>query len=106
MLTGPFTTFGGELAWICVEPDVLTFVASCAPNLTCGDALKFWPMMVTAVPPAAGPSDGCTMGAAASVGAEPDRVAGLAASTKLTPRFERLKTSCVSSTSSISDETP
>src|ERR1051325_1841349 len=83
-----------------------TFAANCEPNLSCAGEVKFWPLRIAEVPPAIGPSEGCTLGAAIMAGAVKEIVPGAAASRKLTPRFESTKKSCVSSASSIIKAAP
>ncbi len=48
----------GEVAVIEVAPLMVTLVAAVEPNLTVDAAVKFVPVMVTDVPPAAGPEAG------------------------------------------------
>ncbi len=48
----------GEVAVIEVAPLMVTLVAAVEPNLTVDAAVKFVPVMVTDVPPAAGPEVG------------------------------------------------
>jgi len=51
----------GVVAVICVAPTTTTFVAALLPNVTVAPAAKFVPVMVTDVPPAAGPLFGDTL---------------------------------------------
>ena len=50
----------GVVAVICVPLTTTTFVAAAPPNVTVAPAAKFVPVIVTAVPPAAGPLFGDT----------------------------------------------
>src|SRR5215472_3899426 len=106
MLTAPLTMLEGEAAWICEELLTVGLVADCEPNLTCTGPAKSCPLRIVEVPPALGPSEGCRLGAGATVGATSEIVPGIDASTKLNPRLESPKRSSVSSASSICEATP
>jgi hypothetical protein len=54
MSTGP-TGSAGALAVICVAESTVKLVAASAPNLTAMTLVKFVPVILTAVPPVAGP---------------------------------------------------
>src|SRR5437867_11198536 len=97
---------GGEASWICEGLLNVGFAASCEPNFTCTGPLKFWPVRIVEVLPAIGPSEGCTLGAGATMGATIEIVPGADASMKLNPRLDTAKKSCVSSPSSIIEATP
>jgi hypothetical protein len=51
----------GVVAVICVALTTTTFVAPAPPNVTVAPVAKFVPVMVTPVPPAAGPLLGLTL---------------------------------------------
>lgn len=51
---------GGEVAVIVVELTTETLVAAFGPKLTAVAPVRFAPLIVTLVPPAAGPDDGLT----------------------------------------------
>jgi hypothetical protein len=51
----------GVVAVICVPLTTTTLLAAAAPNVTVAPAAKFVPVIVTAVPPAAGPLFGDTL---------------------------------------------
>jgi hypothetical protein len=51
----------GEVAVICVALFTVNVVAPVAPNFTAVAPVKFVPVMVTLVPPAAGPLAGLTL---------------------------------------------
>jgi hypothetical protein len=51
----------GVVAVICVPLTTVTLVAAALPNITAAPAAKFVPVIVTAVPPPAGPLFGDTL---------------------------------------------
>ena len=51
----------GVVAVICVALTTTTFVAAAEPNVTVAPAAKFVPIIVTDVPPPAGPLFGLTL---------------------------------------------
>ena len=70
-LTGPGVCADGEVAVIDVGPFTVTLVAEVPPKLTVAVAVKFVPVIVTVVPPAAVPVPGeipVTVGAGGASG--------------------------------------
>ena len=58
----------GDVAVICVAETTWTFVAVFAPNLTALAPVRLDPLMVTAVPPEAGPEAGLRVETAGTAG--------------------------------------
>jgi hypothetical protein len=90
--TASLAVLGGDVAWSCVALATLTWLASCVPKVIWAVDSKFCPAKDVDVPPTGRPSEGWATGAAAKDGTAERRVPGLAASTKLTPRFAMPKT--------------